>query len=728
MPHAITKSMKPITQKSRFFDGNLLFGCHVYSLFGNKKWIVRCLFVASGFLPTAASASDFTINNGNSTELSGQWTFYPGKLLTGFDLSLYAKDPSDEPVKMSAKVPNNWQNYTLPDGQKFNSKGVGTFTTQISGFQPGELYAVRLNFAGSAHRIYAGDEAQPLCGAGRVAESAAEHEPDYRHVLCRFTATAETMRLTIQVANFLHAAGGLRDAPFIGPERVIWRDYLTQSTLFFGIIAFLIGALSLLIVASITHGGDRRPLFMAGVSLAILIYTLGVSIRLGRELFEFYDFYLQARLNMAILPFAAAMFMGYIFSWFEKSRLKKAGLSLSGTLVCLACAYLVLPLEWIMRVYYANLMATALWSLLILGAMVHLYTKYKVRSWALAIEILLILLTIILAILRTMHFIEAPMVELYGILGFILIETSRGVVEMSLTYRQRRSMVRQSKAELERLSLFIPREHLGPLTRNWKDDLAPGKFYETEGCIMFIRLEPRERNIDQELLFDLHASFAEEIANYTAQMRGIVERISVGRYIISFIDDPAVAVRLAVILRSLVRQWDENLGHYLIYRCGIHYGPAVWGIYGSPERWSGGYIGDTINTAARLETLCVRYRTSILLSQDAYFQSAHYDEYLTRMLEPVRLKGKADHTFVYEVLAGLPEDRLEKVRSTLGEFGRGLQAYLNHDLAHALLYFEIVCGKNPDDHVAKYYLERVQKMLDFSLDTEFNPIEALTQK
>lgn len=265
------------------------------------------------------AAAGFAVNDQKSTELSGQWTFYPDKLLTGFDLALYAMDSNGQPMSMPVKVPSDWNNYALPNGQKFASQGVGTFTTEISGFRLGELYAVRLNFAGTAHRIYVGNEAQPLCGAGRVAASAAQYEPDYRHVLCRFTATAETMRLSIQVANFLHAAGGLRDAPAIGLERIVWRDYLTYSTLFFGILAFLFGAISLLTVSSFTHGNDRRPIFMVGVGVALVIYTLGAGIRLGRELFNFYDFYLQARLNMAILPFAAAMFIGYVFSWYEKS-------------------------------------------------------------------------------------------------------------------------------------------------------------------------------------------------------------------------------------------------------------------------------------------------------------------------------------------------------------------------------------------------------------------------
>ena len=139
-------------------------------------------------------------------------------------------------------------------------------------------------------------------------------------------------------------------------------------------------------------------------------------------------------------------------------------------------------------------------------------------------------------------------------------------------------------------------------------------------------------------------------------------------------------------------------------------------------------MGDTVNIAARLETLCARYQTSILMSQDAYFQSAHFDEYLTRMLEPVKLKGKDDHIFVYEVLAGLPDDRITLIKETLPFFGRGLQAFLTKDFPRAIDYFEKVIALNADDFAANLYLGRSRKLAQQGTDETWDPIEALQKK
>ncbi|MCC5814049.1 MAG: adenylate/guanylate cyclase domain-containing protein, partial [Leptospira sp.] len=247
--------------------------------------------------------------------------------------------------------------------------------------------------------------------------------------------------------------------------------------------------------------------------------------------------------------------------------------------------------------------------------------------------------------------------------------------------------------------------------------------------IMFLRIEPiRSKDISQEKLLKMHSHFAKEVADFTRKYEGTLERISIGRYIISFRDDPAIALKLAVDLRMQVRSWGKTMNEYILFRCGIHYGSAVWGLYGSTEIWSGGYIGDAVNIAARLEMLCGRYHSAILMSQDSFFQSAHMDNYVVRMLEPVKLKGKEDHVFVYEVLSGLPDDLLDSYIQARNEFGQGLQAFLSKDLQIAVYIFQHVLEINPNDYAAKLYLERTMNILNKGEDKEWNPIESLSTK
>lgn len=84
---------------------------------------------------------------------------------------------------------------------------------------------------------------------------------------------------------------------------------------------------------------------------------------------------------------------------------------------------------------------------------------------------------------------------------------------------------------------------------------------------------------------------------------------------------------------------QEKFGRSVSFGIGIHYGPAVVGNIGSPNRMDYTAIGDTVNTAARLESSAKG--GTILLSRvvaDAIEGRATF----TSLGDSIKLKGKAD--------------------------------------------------------------------------------------
>jgi len=102
-------------------------------------------------------------------------------------------------------------------------------------------------------------------------------------------------------------------------------------------------------------------------------------------------------------------------------------------------------------------------------------------------------------------------------------------------------------------------------------------------------------------------------------------------------------------LSELQAGWRERGVPAFEIGIGINSGEAVAGNIGSRKRAQYTVIGDSVNTAARLESLNKELGTRMIIS-DATYRLVE-DMVEVRLLPPVMVKGKAEPLTVYEVLA-----------------------------------------------------------------------------
>ena len=95
---------------------------------------------------------------------------------------------------------------------------------------------------------------------------------------------------------------------------------------------------------------------------------------------------------------------------------------------------------------------------------------------------------------------------------------------------------------------------------------------------------------------------------------------------------------------------DGVVDQVLETRIGINTGLVLAGNLGSSRRFDYTVIGDTVNTAARLEGLNKMLGTSILVAESVIEKCENPDRFLKRRMGSYVVKGRRNSITVYEIL------------------------------------------------------------------------------
>jgi adenylate cyclase len=196
-----------------------------------------------------------------------------------------------------------------------------------------------------------------------------------------------------------------------------------------------------------------------------------------------------------------------------------------------------------------------------------------------------------------------------------------------------------------------------------------------------------------------------------SQRRGTIDKF-IGDAIMAFWNAPDDVADHAVLAceaalacqRKLdeMRQHDRALGG-VSARIGIASGHALVGNIGSSSRMNYTVMGDTVNLAARLESLGKAYGTPILVS--AACREAARARIVMRPIDVVAVKGKKQGVTVYQPLALVSEnDRRAESIAALSE--RALDAYLSRRFDEAARVFQEILQLVPGDVAATTLRDR----------------------
>jgi adenylate cyclase len=146
-----------------------------------------------------------------------------------------------------------------------------------------------------------------------------------------------------------------------------------------------------------------------------------------------------------------------------------------------------------------------------------------------------------------------------------------------------------------------------------------------------------------------------------------------------------------------------------ITKFGIDTGMVIVGNIGTSERMNYTAIGDPVNTAARLQSVNATYHTTIIISENVYQYIK--EDYLTRPLDVVHVKGKLTTIKIYELIAKNTSDiatcATEPEKILAKDFTAAYSEYELGNMDKAIKLFQELSQKFPEDEPTKIQIKKI---------------------
>jgi len=245
-----------------------------------------------------------------------------------------------------------------------------------------------------------------------------------------------------------------------------------------------------------------------------------------------------------------------------------------------------------------------------------------------------------------------------------------------------------------------------------------------------------ERLEAQALVKLLNEYFGEMIETIVGEYEGYVDKF-IGDAVMAFwgaplpVSDPALrACRAALRNQEKLRALQDRLqalgaGGPVNMRIGIHAGPAVVGMMGSPKKLNYTIIGDTVNLASRLEAVNKQFGTRILVSGETLERVG--DQVVSREIDRIRVKGKTQPTRIFELIA-LPGLVTEEMQACLAAYRRGTDCFWRQDFRTALMHLDEAALALPADRPTEILRERCRLYLRQPPPPDWDGVTTLQHK
>ncbi|MCK4561075.1 MAG: CHASE2 domain-containing protein [Calditrichia bacterium] len=186
------------------------------------------------------------------------------------------------------------------------------------------------------------------------------------------------------------------------------------------------------------------------------------------------------------------------------------------------------------------------------------------------------------------------------------------------------------------------------------------------------------------------------------------------------------AIEMQKKLIKLREKWEKEGKPELRARIGINTGVVIVGNMGSRDVFDYTVMGDHVNLGSRLEGANKFYGTEIMISEFTYDYIK--DEFHTRELDLIRVKGKDKPIKVFQLIKSKKEKVSEDFLKMLDVYNKGIQHYKIQEWSEAIDCFEACLNYVPEDPPSVEYRSRCIEFKFNSPGPDWDGITVMKEK
>jgi class 3 adenylate cyclase len=284
----------------------------------------------------------------------------------------------------------------------------------------------------------------------------------------------------------------------------------------------------------------------------------------------------------------------------------------------------------------------------------------------------------------------------------------------------------------EAYSRFVPRQFLDFLGKESFVDIKLGDQVEKEMTVLFSDIraftELSEQMTPKEN-FDFLNYYLGYMEPLIRNNNGFIDKYIGDSIMALFSDSPEDAINASIEMRIKLSQFNQVMDQFgkpsINSGIGIHSGKLMLGVVGGEGRMDGTVISDAVNLAARLEGLTKLYGSSIIISQDTLISLSNPSLYHYRFLDIVKVKGKKEAVYVFEIIDGDPEDIKQLKLKTKEQYAAAINAYKQQKFGEAHRLFKAVYEVNGEDKASELYINRCDNFIKHGVPEGWDGIQTI---